>query len=147
MSKFGVSTTRLMLSLGAAALLAPLFTHADTTYNGVPSTGTFVASGNFAINPPKHAPIPRFSTKTLPYFTPRKPHAAAVKQGAVPVVDSLSVHNSKSTLLANFNGVSNLDSAIANSGILVEPPDQGLCVGDFLGHRRVFEIVVLSENL
>ncbi len=33
-------------------------------------------------------------------------------------------------LVANFNGVSSLDSQITNFGLTFEPPDQGLCVGN-----------------
>ncbi len=34
------------------------------------------------------------------------------------------------SLLANFNGVSSLDSAVTNFGQEFEPPDQGLCAGN-----------------
>ena len=144
MKKFHASSSRMMLFLGATALLAPLFAHADTTYNGVPAKGTLVASGNFAFNSPPHAAMPRFTIKEMPNFTPRRAVNAAVRQGAVPQVDSSSVQKSPSAVLANFNGISDLASANVNSGILVEPPDQGLCVGKFLGHRRVFEIVNIA---
>ena len=58
MKKFHASSSRMMLFLGATALLAPLFAHADTTYNGVPAKGTLVASGNFAFTSPPHAAVP-----------------------------------------------------------------------------------------
>jgi hypothetical protein len=144
MKRFHASSSRLMFFLGAAALLAPLFAHADTTFKGVPSKGTLVGSGNFALNSLSRAALLGFTTKEIPHFTPRRKGNTAAAQGAVPQVDSSSVQKSPSAVLANFNGISDLASAIANGGILVEPPDQGLCVGNFLGHRRVFEIVNIA---
>jgi len=144
MKKFHLSSSRMMLSLGAAALLAPLFAHADTTFKGVPSKGTLVGSGTFALKSLSHNALPRFTAKEMPNFTPRRRGNTAATLGAVPQVDSSSVQKSASAVLANFNGISDLSSAIANGGILVEPPDQGLCVGNFLGHRRVFEIVNIA---
>src|SRR5579863_2419367 len=41
-----------------------------------------------------------------------------------------SVDTTTSGLLANFNGVSSLDSEKTNFGAEFEPPDQGLCVGN-----------------
>ena len=38
--------------------------------------------------------------------------------------------SSKSSLLANFNGVSSLDSQLTNYNAKFEPPDQGLCEGN-----------------
>src|SRR5437588_8100722 len=48
---------------------------------------------------------------------------------SAPRVDSLSVlSGGDPTLLHNFNGLSGMDNAKV-AGVLVHPPDQGLCVG------------------
>jgi len=50
---------------------------------------------------------------------------------APPATQSVPVAGGASTSLpANFNGVSSLDSAVTNFGQEFEPPDQGLCVGN-----------------
>jgi hypothetical protein len=54
---------------------------------------------------------------------------ANVAQSAIPHISSVATAAS-SRILANFNGVSSLDSAITNFGAEFEPPDQGLCVGN-----------------
>jgi hypothetical protein len=50
-------------------------------------------------------------------------------QGPVAAPTPLDAHGA-GKLLANFNGVSSLDSAVTNFGAEFEPPDQGLCVGN-----------------
>lgn len=69
------------------------------------------------------------STSTTPHSVPiRIPHAkgttATTAPGATPGTGN------SSSLLHNFNGVSSVDSAKVNGGLDIEPPDQGLCVGN-----------------
>ncbi len=52
-----------------------------------------------------------------------------IAQSAIPHVTS-AASAASSRILANFDGVSSLDSAITNFGAEFEPPDQGLCVGN-----------------
>ncbi|MGA8220247.1 MAG: hypothetical protein WB780_01240 [Candidatus Acidiferrales bacterium] len=52
--------------------------------------------------------------------------ASQVRQSAPTVMDFERSH----ALLANFDGVSSLDSGVTNFGAEFEPPDQGLCVGN-----------------
>jgi hypothetical protein len=55
-------------------------------------------------------------------------NAAAVAAANGVQVSSAAAH--RSSLLANFDGVGSLDSAITNFGAQFEPPDQGLCAGN-----------------
>jgi hypothetical protein len=64
-----------------------------------------------------------------------------------PAADSLSVLNgTAATLLHNFNGLSGKDNANV-AGILVHPPDQGLCVGHDASIAGNPEVVFEMINL
>ena len=65
---------------------------------------------------------------------------------SAPGADSLSVQQNAPTVLHNFNGLSAMDNAKI-AGVLVHPPDQGLCVGhdaSIAGNPEVeFELINL----
>src|SRR4029077_2656613 len=67
---------------------------------------------------------------------PRSAGAAAARLAQAPTVGSTATATAQSSgsglgqLLANFNGVSSLDSELTNFGAKFEPPDQGLCEGN-----------------
>ncbi len=54
-------------------------------------------------------------------------HAAGA---GAPTVQVQSASGHDGGVLANFNGVGSLDSAVTNFGAEFEPPDQGLCAGN-----------------
>ena len=59
--------------------------------------------------------------------------ASATRQstaGTAGTAQESNVNGQSGGLLANFNGVSSLDSQVTNFGLTFEPPDQGLCVGN-----------------
>ena len=60
---------------------------------------------------------------------PRTP-ATGAAVAAAPVAAATPLAGGSASLLANFNGVSSRDSALANFGAEFEPPDQGLCAGN-----------------
>jgi hypothetical protein len=64
-----------------------------------------------------------------PTRTVSSPHFNA-SLAATPRVRSAVAASSHSDVLANFDGVSSLDSAVTNFGAEFEPPDQGLCAGN-----------------
>lgn len=47
------------------------------------------------------------------------------------------------SLVNNFNGLSSLDSVKANNGIDIEPPDQGLCVGNGYVVEPINEVIAI----
>jgi hypothetical protein len=49
---------------------------------------------------------------------------------AAPSPRTQRTNSNNGNVLANFNGVSSLDSAVTNFGAEFEPPDQGLCAGN-----------------
>jgi hypothetical protein len=63
---------------------------------------------------------------------PRSARAAAARLAQAPTVGSTAPSSGSGSgqLLANFNGVSSLDSEVTNFGAKFEPPDQGLCEGN-----------------
>jgi len=67
---------------------------------------------------------------------PRGSRAAGGGLAQAPTVGSAGTASAQSSatglgqLLANFNGVSSLDSELTNFGAKFEPPDQGLCEGN-----------------
>ncbi len=56
--------------------------------------------------------------------------SAGVSNSATPQVQDPAAASHRSDVLANFDGVGSLDSAITNFGAEFEPPDQGLCAGN-----------------
>lgn len=57
--------------------------------------------------------------------------ATALSPAALsPSAQQANVAGHSGDLVANFNGVSSLDSQITNFNLTFEPPDQGLCVGN-----------------
>jgi hypothetical protein len=63
---------------------------------------------------------------------------ASVVNGAAP--HTANAGTSKAKLLHNFNGLNSVDNFNAN-GFILEPPDQGLCVG-FLGKTKVVNEII-----
>ena len=50
--------------------------------------------------------------------------------GAAPVVGGTPVAGATASLLTSFDGLGAFDNLLSNDGFEVEPPDQGLCVGN-----------------
>jgi len=132
------TTTRLFFLSAVLAVALAAAAQSTTTYNGVPATGHFVRSGQLTPGASPHLAPTRLAFK--PFFRVGKP-ASRSTPGA-PGAAPLPVQSRHSgALVQNFNGLSNVDSMNANFGTILEPPDQGLCVGNFLGQSTVFEIV------
>jgi hypothetical protein len=72
------------------------------------------------------------STSARPHGVRLIPHGstAAPLVATTPSATGSALAATSPSLLANFNGVSSLDSAVTNFGQEFEPPDQGLCVGN-----------------
>jgi hypothetical protein len=86
------------------------------------------------------APSGKTRVRVTPIFkkgTANTIHAAAV-QGSAPHVADMGFGKSK--LLHNFHGLNSVDNFNAN-GFILEPPDQGLCVG-YLGNKKVVNEIV-----
>ena len=97
------------------------------TYKNV-TKGTIVPAGIADLNNPpsggSDARIRRPVDKGVRHF-PGQVNAAARQLVSAP-----DFSQQAGRLLANFNGVSSLDSEVTNFGAEFEPPDQGLCVGN-----------------
>src|SRR5579859_2004333 len=67
---------------------------------------------------------------------------AAIDTGAdlTPAIATAAMASQTGSVLHNFAGINSVDSATAN-GFTLEPPDQGLCVGTFLGQKVIIETV------
>ncbi len=97
---------------------------------------TFYAASSQGVASPVRASAAHSSATTG--AASRRPHgvrsfqssgAAGTAAGKVPGAVA-SAAKSSSTLVANFNGVSSLDSQLTNFNAKFEPPDQGLCEGN-----------------
>jgi hypothetical protein len=107
------------------------------------------ANGKLAANPVQlggQNPAP--ATSTTVYAAPDhsgKPNAAAAQNAPAAAGPSLA-SAAAATVLHNFNALSGMDNANV-AGILVHPPDQGLCVGhdaSITGNPEVeFELINL----
>lgn len=113
-----------LLSLSATlAAIAAAPAGASTVYHGVLGTAAKITRSRSTAAPAATS-FPR-GARQIPRGTPawalhvRAPRAAGSRLRAV-----------SAPLLANFNGVSSLDSAVTNFGLEFEPPDQGLCTGN-----------------
>lgn len=130
-------------------------TSSSTVFHGTHSTATSVRRAQltkFPSGSPSHTydpsnPPPKHIADTFI----RKLHGTGA--GAPHVSSSLTIRkpvhatdvrrtrpNVPGALLHTFNGLSDLDSNSVN-GFVLEPPDQGLCVGTFFGTAVTVEIV------
>ncbi len=83
------------------------------------------------------APAPRTGkTRVMPFHSTRSKGGAALNSLKSPVTVGTAI--ATGSLLHNFNGASSVDSMNAN-GFDLEPPDQGLCVGN----GQVIEVINL----
>jgi hypothetical protein len=125
-----------MLVLGSLFLRASSVHAASTKVNQQIQTyktvtkGTITPAGIADLKHPapaatRAATAPRRVEKGVRHI-PGQINAAAVRQQ----VSAPDFSNHAGHLLANFNGVSSLDSEITNFNAEFEPPDQGLCVGN-----------------
>jgi hypothetical protein len=95
---------------------------------------TYYAGSHGVVSPAPHATATRISaaisapaTRQHGARSPLAARAATTRQAPAALA---SAAKSTSTLLANFNGVSSLDSQLTNFNAKFEPPDQGLCEGN-----------------
>jgi hypothetical protein len=141
MTRCSTLPPKLMFFLATLAVaMLPAAQAATHTYQGTAANGQFVRSGQLTLGKRSQTASPT-QRKAKPHFTPGK-QGAPSSNGGAPAASSLPTQSRISgSLLQNFNGLSNVDSANFNFGIVVEPPDQGLCVGNLAGQPAVFEMV------
>ncbi len=119
------------LLLMAGALLTRNGSQAHASNSGSAQVTTGKASVAAVVNPLQ---LPKSTNATQKHFVipfhSTHSSAAAVHSGSgsAPLVTGTPASDSH-TLLHNFNGVSAVDSMNVN-GFDIEPPDQGLCVGN-----------------
>jgi hypothetical protein len=82
---------------------------------------------------------PRILSAVRPGLATATDAGVGSRSGSSPGVGSGSSANA-GRLLHNFRGLNSVDSFKAN-GFVLEPPDQGLCVGNVLGQKVVAEII------
>jgi hypothetical protein len=109
---------------------------AANTYNGAASTVTRKATLKFALH--TTAQPPANQSRISPPLH-QKHTASAVGKAAPHAADSGS-WNAAGKVLHNFNGLDSVDNFHVN-GFILEPPDQGLCVGSLLGSKVTTEII------
>jgi len=125
----GMTILPVILLLSGFVVNVPLSQAASqqtTVYSGA-TTGTIAPFGQAVLQgvQPTAAPSSaRFHTRTN-----RSLPGRATASSATPASGG-GQGQRRGQLLANFNGVSSLDSEVTNFGAEFEPPDQGLCVGN-----------------
>jgi hypothetical protein len=132
-SAFAVS----MASSGAAQASGP----AVSTFAGRHLTTTSAAHGQLSLGAKAQAQTNgKLKVRMTPIFkksSANAVHATAVN-GAAPHTANTGTGEGK--LLQNFKGLNSVDNFNAN-GFILEPPDQGLCVG-FLGKTKVVNEII-----
>ncbi|HZU13431.1 MAG TPA: hypothetical protein VFB58_11375 [Chloroflexota bacterium] len=139
---------RLIVAAGLVSigLLSPVASHASTptsvTFHAQPSLGTRVGTAHAL--PTGSAFTGGQTFNPVPFMTPwRGPHGVGKGIGA-PSAGSLPLAPHRGAVLQQFNGLDNNAQAY-QSGIVLTPPDQGVCAGydPFLsGHPEVvFEVI------
>jgi len=110
------------------------------TFKGASKTTSRTAQAQVPMQAATTAPSGKTRVRVTPIFkkgTANTIHAAAV-QGSAPHVADMGFGKSK--LLHNFPGLNSVDNFNAN-GFILEPPDQGLCVG-YLGKTKVVNEII-----
>ena len=93
---------------------------AVTSYRGTAGVARLLPRGRPATGSPA-------TTRVIPRGARRLPSGIFSTSEKVPAVRGSAA--AASAPLANFNGVSSLDSQVTNYNLKFEPPDQGLCKG------------------
>ncbi len=137
-----VVSSFMVMAIASRGLGAHAASSAGVSYN--------TANGKLAANPVQlggQNPAP--ATSTTVYAAPDhsgKPNAAAQNAPAAASLSLLKGSAAAATVLHNFNALSGMDNANV-AGVLVHPPDQGLCVGhdaSIAGNPNVeFELINL----
>jgi hypothetical protein len=112
---------------------------AAITYKGVASTVTRSAASKFVLRSTASPGVGRIRVTPVFHKQSASNATSAVGKNAPNVADS-GGGNSAGNLLRNFNGLNSVDSFNVN-GFILEPPDQGLCVGNLLGSKVTSEII------
>lgn len=127
-----LSLLALLALVGGFAATAVLRGHASAAHAASSSSSTGVrgqltqsASLNLAKMPTGHAPSTG-KTSAMPFHSTRT-HTTARTTSKPPQAANTAMVSTR--VLHNFNGVSSVDSMNVN-GFDLEPPDQGLCVGN-----------------
>lgn len=111
-----------------------------TTFQGKHSLGRPSYSGQLNLSDPTHQALPSHVQHLMPFKRPQGANSfAGVRQNA-PLSGTTAMGSGEGGVLHNFNGLNSLDSFNVN-GFVLEPPDQGLCVGSLNGTKAVGEIV------
>jgi len=122
----GFTTATIPLTATAAGSSSPVVIHPVTDL-GTASLATNVSATSAGA---------RSSQNRGARQLPRSVQAAAARLAQAPTAGATGAATAQASgsglgqLLANFNGVSSLDSQVTNFGAKFEPPDQGLCQGN-----------------
>jgi len=128
------SVVSIMVVLGILLMAGVMLTHNGGAAHASSSSGVRGIAGKvvkaITVNPlnlPKSTGAPN-AHYAIPFRQTRVSHSTAARSGNTPSTAGLNT-NKPGSLLHNFTGVSVVDSSNVN-GFDVEPPDQGLCVGN-----------------
>jgi hypothetical protein len=131
--RFSVVLASVLLA-GAALAPAALAGESESSGAEAVTTGTAAQTSRALAGLPSVARVPVRGARRIPSSTSASaPSASSAPATASPQALASApapVGGEPTSLLANFNGVSSLDSAVTNFGQEFEPPDQGLCVGN-----------------
>lgn len=108
-----------------------------TTFQGRHGVAHLAYSGLFSLNASSHQ---AGVSRTQPLIPLLGHHTAVAGQGNFPLSASTVMGSGQTSVLHNFNGLNSVDSFNVN-GFILEPPDQGLCVGSLTGTKVVGEII------
>lgn len=97
-------------------------------------------SGQLNLSGPAHQAVASHPQPFIPFEGHHGAVSSAAVQGNAPLSASTAMESGEGAVLHNFNGLNSVDSFKVN-GFVLEPPDQGLCVGSLAGTKVVAEII------
>ncbi|HLZ61374.1 MAG TPA: hypothetical protein VKR06_30880 [Ktedonosporobacter sp.] len=130
----------------ASAIVVPTVLHGRTA--AYASSGVTMFNGNrITLGPPlplnlstQHVAAMAQKQPRLPLTPRHRNQSLSTTQALAQLPGVASTQMQDRLLLHNFAGLNSVDTFNAN-GFVLEPPDQGLCIGFFQGQKAVGEIV------
>lgn len=110
------------------------------TFHGQAGTVKLARSGQLSTATSQHSNSPASNHPRVPIVHNQGHKALSAARSGLPTTADTGTGSPPGLILHNFAGLNSVDSFNGN-GFILEPPDQGLCVGTLLGQKVVAEVI------